>query len=282
MKRVIITGDDFGLAVPVNEAIEEAHRSGILTAASLMVGAPAAQDAVARARRLPSLRVGLHVALVEGRPVLPPAQVPGLVDSRGNFPLDPVRAGFNFCRPSVYRQVQAEVTAQFEAFRESGLELDHVNAHNHMQVHPLVLGVILKVGRKYGMRAIRIPFEPPIRSWQATRTALLPKLASALFLAPWLGLMQMRLHRAGIKTNRHVFGMADSGRMTAGRVLEIVKRLPEGDTEIYFHPATRRCPEINATMPDYRHEDEFKALMDPAVAEAIARSGAKRISFTDL
>jgi hypothetical protein len=94
--------------------------------------------------------------------------------------------------------------------------------------------------------------------------------------------MQMRLHGAGIKTTRQVFGMADSGRMTAGRVLEIVKRLPEGDTEIYFHPATRRCPEINATMPDYRHEDEFKALIDPAVAEAIARSGAKRISFTDL
>jgi len=45
MKRLIVTGDDFGLAIPVNEAIEEAHRKGILTAASLMVGAAAAEDA---------------------------------------------------------------------------------------------------------------------------------------------------------------------------------------------------------------------------------------------
>ncbi|TXN31659.1 ChbG/HpnK family deacetylase, partial [Methylobacterium sp. WL19] len=52
-KRLIVTADDFGLSLAVNEAVEQAHREGILTAASLMVGAPAAADAVARARRLP-------------------------------------------------------------------------------------------------------------------------------------------------------------------------------------------------------------------------------------
>ena len=59
-KRLIVTADDFGLSREVNEAVEQAHREGILTAASLMVSAPAAADAVARARRLPSLRVGLQ------------------------------------------------------------------------------------------------------------------------------------------------------------------------------------------------------------------------------
>jgi len=33
-----------------------------------MVGGPAAADAVARARRLPDLRVGLHLVLVDGHP----------------------------------------------------------------------------------------------------------------------------------------------------------------------------------------------------------------------
>ncbi len=64
MKGLIVTADDFGAAVEVNEAIETAHRDGILTATSLMVAAPAAADAVARARRIPSLRVGLHLVLV--------------------------------------------------------------------------------------------------------------------------------------------------------------------------------------------------------------------------
>jgi predicted glycoside hydrolase/deacetylase ChbG (UPF0249 family) len=62
-KRVIITGDDFGLALPVNEAIELAFREGVLTTTSLLVGEAAAGDAVLRARRNPALCVGLHLAV---------------------------------------------------------------------------------------------------------------------------------------------------------------------------------------------------------------------------
>ena len=50
LNRLIITADDFGPAEEVNSAVEEAHRSGILSAASLMVGGAAATDAVRRAR----------------------------------------------------------------------------------------------------------------------------------------------------------------------------------------------------------------------------------------
>ncbi|MBV9903998.1 MAG: ChbG/HpnK family deacetylase, partial [Alphaproteobacteria bacterium] len=78
MKSLIVTADDFGAAVEVNDAVEQAHTQGILTAASLMVSAPAAADAVARARELPRLRVGLHIVLVEGKPTLPVASVPDL------------------------------------------------------------------------------------------------------------------------------------------------------------------------------------------------------------
>jgi len=60
LKQLIVTADDFGLVREVNDAVEAAHRDGVLTAASLMVAAPAARDAVERARRLPSLRVGLQ------------------------------------------------------------------------------------------------------------------------------------------------------------------------------------------------------------------------------
>lgn len=283
MKRVIITGDDFGLALPVNEAIEQAHRHGILTSASLMVGAPASADAVERARRLPTLRVGLHLVLVEGRPVLPREKVAALTDASGEFSDRLVGAGINFFfRPGARCQLEAEIRAQLEAFRETGLPLDHVNAHNHIHLHPTVLGLILKVGPEYGVRAVRLPFEPPMLSWRATGKRLGQRLAAAFFLSPWLTLMRVRLRRAGIRTNDRVFGMAESGRMTAGLVLEFLKWLPDGITEIYFHPATRRCPEITRHMPGYRHEDEFRSLIDPALADALARMGAKRVAFSDL
>ena len=77
LKRLIVTGDDFGLSLPINEAIEQAHTNGILTTTCLMMSGAAVADAAARARRLPELGVGLHVVAVCGRPVLPIEEVSG-------------------------------------------------------------------------------------------------------------------------------------------------------------------------------------------------------------
>ena len=93
LKQLIVTADDFGLVREVNDAVEAAHRDGVLTAASLMVAAPAARDAVERARRLPSLRVGLHVVLTEGAPVLPASDLSHLVDGRGMLRSDMAALG---------------------------------------------------------------------------------------------------------------------------------------------------------------------------------------------
>jgi len=93
LRRLIVTADDFGVAREVNNAVEWAHREGVLTAASLMVGAPEAADAVARARRWPSLCLGLHLVLAEGGPILPLSRVPDLVDRSGAFRTDIARAG---------------------------------------------------------------------------------------------------------------------------------------------------------------------------------------------
>src|ERR1700681_1414671 len=108
MKGLIVTADDFGAAREVNDAVEQGHRDGILTAASLMVSAPAAADAVARAKANPALRVGLHLVLVEGKPTLPAAAVPDLVDGSGNFRSHMVRAAAAmFFLTKVRRQLEA-------------------------------------------------------------------------------------------------------------------------------------------------------------------------------
>jgi hopanoid biosynthesis associated protein HpnK len=282
-RQLIVTADDFGLAIPVNEAIEQAHRSGILTAASLMVGGAAAADAVERARRLPTLRVGLHVVLVHGRPVLPPERVPDLVDERGELSERLVLAGFSwFFRPAVRRQLAAEIRAQYEAFRSTGLPLDHVNAHNHMHLHPTLLALIVAVGRDYGLRAVRVPYEPPIVSFRAAGRGLAGRLLTAAGLAPWIALLRRRLRRAGLKSNRYVFGLHDSGNMNAELVARLAGELPAGVTEIYFHPATGRCPELDRQMPAYHHQAELAALTSPGVGEALRAAGVRRIAFGDL
>jgi chitin disaccharide deacetylase len=277
MKKVIVTGDDFGLSVAVNEAVEEAHRRGVLTAASLMVGAGAAEDAVRRARRLPDLGVGLHLVVVRGRPVLPPRAVPDLVDAAGRFRDGLARSGFLFAvRPRARQQLEAEIRAQFEAFRRTDLPLDHVNAHCHMHLHPVVLGIVLAVGREYGLEAVRLPREPVLASWRGVRDGLFRRLVLRAGFAPWVLLMRTRLRRAGVRHNDCLFGLADTGRMERDRFLGFLARLPPGTTEIYFHP---EAP--GAGPPGAPGMRELEALTSPLAAEALLASGIERRAFRD-
>ena len=283
MKRLIVTGDDFGLSLPVNEAIEEAHRRGILNTASLMVGAKATRDAVERALQLPSLHVGLHLVLVEGSPVLPPQAVPDLVNRRGQLSSHLVRAGINFFfRPEVRQQLEAEIRAQFKAFQKTGLPLDHVNSHHHMHLHPTILGLILKVGREYGIRALRLPYEPLLPSWRASRKYFFRKMFGSLFLSPWLVLLRSRAHRANVHSNRFIFGMNDSGHMDLNLVLRLLKYLPQGVTEIYFHPGAYGRPKADHSLEGNPAEDEFEVLTSPAIQQVLLAFNIQRIAFSDL
>lgn len=245
-----------------------------------MVAGAAAEDAVARARRLPSLRVGLHVVLVCGRSVLPPERIPDLVDDAGAFSTRLARAGLRyFFLPAVRRQLAAEIRAQFERFRATGLTLDHVNTHNHMHLHPTVLSLILDIGSAFGVRAIRLPHEPFGPSWRATRTGFGRRLANDMLLRPLLARIRRRLKRAGIAANDYVFGINDSGAMDRRRVLGFLANLPEGVSELYCHPATGPWPEMEAAARHYRVADELMALVDRKVANALTVYGIELTAF---
>jgi predicted glycoside hydrolase/deacetylase ChbG (UPF0249 family) len=64
-------------------------------------------------------------------------------------------------------------------------ERDHVNAHHHLHLHPTVSHLLLNVGKEYGMKAMRLPYEPPLPSWRASNKAFLQRLAAWLFLFPY-------------------------------------------------------------------------------------------------
>ena len=261
MKRVIFTADDFGLTPSVNEAVERAHRAGVLHAASLMVAGPAAADAVQRARALPELRVGLHLVVIEGPAVLPSSEIPDLVDERGWFPSDQLRLGINYAvRPRVRRQLVAEIRAQFAAFAATGLPLAHADAHKHMHLHPVVGRMMLDVGREFGLRRVRVPAEPPS---VLTRCGAHVRLgARALF--HWTRLLRRQVRAAGMATTDHCFGIAWSGHMTQDRLRRLLIELPDGGSEIYFHPAVARDATLRMLMPDYEHEAELAGLMSGA------------------
>ncbi len=267
MRRVIFTADDFGLTQSVNEAVELAHRAGILQAASLMVAGSAAADAIDRARTMPNLRVGLHLVVIEGPAVLPPKDIPDLVDAEGRFPSDQLRLGINyFANPRVRRQLAAEIRAQFAAFAATGLTLHHADAHKHMHLHPTVGRLMLDIGREFGLTRVRVPAEPPaVLARCGTRVEL-----GGHALYHWTRLLRRQVRAAGMATTDHCFGIAWSGHMTRERVRRLTASLPDGESEIYLHPAVVRDPALRRLMPDYEHEAELAALLDPSLPERMA------------
>ena len=263
----------------MNEAVEAGHRDGLLSTASLMIGEAAAPDAVERARRLPELKVGLHVVLAEGTPVLPPSEIPDLVDAQGRFPSNMVLAGFRFFfLPHIRRQLEREIRAQFTAFARTGLPLDHANTHKHIHLHPTVARLIVQIGREHGLRAMRLPSEPaaPLAA-AGTRSGL-----GAAALRAWTGQLRRTLRVAGLVTSDQIFGLAWSGAMTEDRILRLIPHLPDGVSEIYFHPARALTPLLARTMPNYQHAEELRTLLSPRVRAAFDHAGIGRTSFTAL
>jgi hopanoid biosynthesis associated protein HpnK len=278
-KFLIVTADDFGLHDAVNEAVQQAARAGILTAASLMVGAPAAGDAIRRARSLPNLRVGLHVVLADGSATLAPHLIPALADPAGRMDGRMLSRGLRFfALPRVRRQLDAEIRAQFSAFARTGLPLDHVNVHKHFHLHPSLLEMLLRIGREYGVTAVRVPDEP---LWFAARSGGWTAGAGAALLTPWVALMKMRLRSAGIIHNDHIFGIAASGAMDEAKLLQVIGRLPQGVSEIYLHPAMAGHV-ISPSMSEYRHSEELAALLSPRVRAAITEGNIGHGGYGDV
>jgi len=243
-----------------------------------MVAGPAAEDAVERARRTPALRVGLHIAVIDAEPALPPERIPHLVDHQGRLRNDVVRLGIELLlSPATRREIRAEIEAQFAAFAATGLVLDHVNAHRHYHLHPFVGGLVLEVGARHGMRALRIPHEDA-----ATLRRIEPgcRLRGGLAVRACAALLAAHAKRRGVAVTDHMFGLSWSGAMNAARLAALLANPPPGLVEIYLHAATRD-DFVNAA-PGYAYRGELDALLDPACAQALRANGRRVGGFLDL
>jgi hypothetical protein len=130
-------------------------------------------------------------------------------------------------------------------------------------------GLLVRIGREFGLPRLRIPAEPP-----AVMAACgVPPTAGARALHAWSQLLRRQARRAGVAVNDAAFGLAWTGHMTGDRLLRLIPRLPEGLNEIYCHPAVRRDATIAALMPDYEPTAELAALCSPAVRAALLREG---------
>lgn len=270
-RRLIVNADDFGRSPAINEAIEAAHRDGILTCASLMVSEPFAADAVARARACPALGVGLHLTLVCGRAALPAEANPGLAGVDGQLPAGAARAGWRyFFRRDLRAALRHEIGAQLDAFARTGLPLDHVNGHLNLHLHPAVFRLLLDLAPARGIRALRLTRDRFWLNARLARGAWVYRLSHAVIFTLLSAWARPRLRRAGLRHTRHVFGLLQNGRVDEAYLLRLLPRLPAGDSELYSHPS----------LTEFR--SEFEALVSPRVRALAAAEGIRFIRYQDI
>jgi hopanoid biosynthesis associated protein HpnK len=279
-KAVIFTADDFGLSEALNGAVALAHRQGVLRGASLMAAAPRTQAALSLARQLPELCLGVHLTLIQGRAVLPPAHLPHLVNNQGFFPNHPAATGWRyFCQSRLLPEIRRELAAQIESIQKAGLTVWHLNSHVNLHLHPRIFPIVVDLAREYGIAAVRLSRE----DWRTTLALApdgpVPKIVQGLIFALLCRRAEKIARAAGLVFNDHLFGLLNDGRMTETFLLGLVPRLQPGVTEIYCHPGLFADPELVRWAPRYRRQEELAALLNPRLKAGLASAGIQVTDF---
>jgi chitin disaccharide deacetylase len=279
---IIINGDDFGFSHGVNQGIIKAHEDGVLTSTSLMVTGDAAEEAVKLAQSHPNLAVGLHLVLVCGKSVLPPSEIPHLVDSLGNFPNDSLQAGLRYqFNRAARRELRLEIRAQLERFRETGLQLSHVDGHLHLHSHPFVLGILTELAEEFKIKVIRLPSEELRFTLRLDKSDLFNKLLWSFVFTGLRRYGEGLLKSKGIYFCDRVYGLLQSGRMNEEYLQGLIGQIQDNVVEIYSHPATS-LPNEPINGPVGAGEVELAAWLSSSIRKLLSANGFELVNHNNI
>jgi len=285
VRRLIVNADDFGLTSGVNRAITEGNRSGIVTSATLMANAKAAESAIDLAKAQPSLKTGCHVVLIDGVPLT--ANLPSLTNGSSHFRTSLKQFAFAAIRGQISaEEIQREAEAQIRKIQSRGIVLTHLDSHKHTHMFPHVLRPVLRAAKACGIRAIRNPFEP-LRSWPIGMVLGTPGLwlrsAGVMAFQMFAAEFRRALKEEGMVSTDGTVGIAVTGLLDQQKLLRILEALPEGTWELVCHPGYSDSDlQAAGTRLTQSREIELAALTSVDTKKALARCHIELISYADL
>jgi hopanoid biosynthesis associated protein HpnK len=222
----------------------------------------------------------LHLTLVQGVAVLPPSQIPDLVNEAGEFGDNPVAAGLRyFFNKGLYKQLKQEIEAQIQRVVDSGIALSHIDGHLNIHLHPTVFAFLTELMPRYGISSFRLSRERLLHNLRFDRQRRAGKTIERMIFGALSNHARPILKELGIRYANEVKGVLNSGRMTEAYILQILDGLQEGLTELYFHPGILPDSEITRRMPDYRHAEELAAITSPRIMSRLAELSIKLVNY---
>ncbi|MGC2526451.1 MAG: ChbG/HpnK family deacetylase [Candidatus Acidiferrum sp.] len=287
MRNLIVNADDLGWTEGVNRGIAEAHRSGIVTSASLLANGEAFASGVELARAAPALGVGVHLNLSDGEPVAPRELVTNLLNDQGELEGRPESLLLRLARRGVLlHEIEEEWDAQIQKVRNSGIAPTHLDGHRHVQMLPGLFEIALRLAKKNGIAAIRISHEES--SLRAALSAGAKQKGTVVMRqgvqARGLKLLAPDAHekaeRAGIAAADYFCGIAQTGEMTREGILRLLEILPEGTTELMCHPGyADEDLAKSATRLQTSRQTELEILTDTEIRNLVASQGIRLIDY---
>ncbi len=272
-RRLIVNADDLGFTPAVTAGILEAHGTGTVTSASMMVHCPGWDDAVRHVRSTPTLGVGLHLNFLVGVPI---TKAPSLTDARSGRFL-PLTA---LVRRAVLGRVDAaeagaECEAQVAAIVDAGIECAHIDSHRHVHALPVIHRAVAAVAAKLGL-----PLRRPLESHRRAEGGLASQLHRGVVRAAW------RVSGTGAVATRaadHFIGMSMQGSTRfAEQFVAAVDKLSPGTTEFMVHPGHVDDALESIDAYTWQRERELEALVSPSVRERLQRGDLELINFRAL
>lgn len=266
MKRLIINADDYGRSPDISRGIREAHLRGVVTSTTCMMNIPTTAGDIALAlQETPVLGMGVHLVLTMGKPILPRANVPTLVDEEGNH-----RKYTPFIENIPHldlEEVKAEWHAQIEAFvKAAGRKPTHLDSHHHASYFsPQLFRAMLELAKEYNC-AIRFPFANEIWEELEETSQHVPDFMKQ-FDPP--------------RPASFISGFYDEGA-TRENLLGILDNLPDATSEIMCHPGYVAEAFMDESVYNRQRERELDILTDPAIQAAIRSNGIELINFAEL
>ena len=282
MKQLIVNADDFGLHPLINAGIIKGHQEGFITSTSLMPSAPCWQEAVRLAKDNPRLGIGVHLTLVGSVPsVLPKEKVSSLLDDDGLFLPDYVAFAKRYYGGAVKRsELEAELRAQLERALSCGVNITHIDSHQHTHVLPGINSLVLKLSNEYNIIRVRIPKEGYLFTG-GFQTGV-GRLIGRSGLSFCADMAALRADSLGLRHPQHFYGMLAGGHLNAQLIANILRQLPEGVSEIMTHPGLDSAALGKAFSWQYHWREELDAYLDAGNKALLKELGIEPVSFAAL
>jgi hopanoid biosynthesis associated protein HpnK len=277
-RRLIINADDFGSSPQVNEAVERAHTKGVLTSATVMTNMSDFEDAVAIAKRLPRLGVGVHLNLFKSKPVSDDSQVRCLLDSDGNFRYSPQTLALlvTFCH-EVRKAIKIEMSAQIQRLIDSGLHPTHLDSHKHIHFFPAVYPIVCSLAQRFDIPAVRYCREPAAVSNVPWPLSTPEGKQGAKQLRKMAGFN--RFYNSELFRTEVTYGLTHIGRIDTNFFKAVSLYTTAQTAELMTHPATDDDLADSGRLFKLNRKAEFEALCDSRTKKYLHDAGIELIHY---